>query len=87
MTTFNDLEFNNHPGGFGVYARIFFPNGYGASVVKSEYSYGGRDGLYELAVIEEKTGEITYNTPITDDVVGYLTEEGVSALLAEIELL
>jgi hypothetical protein len=87
MTTFNDLEFINHPGGFGVYARIFFPNGFGASIVKSEYSYGGKDGLYELAVIEEETGEITYGTPITDDVVGYLTEEGVSTLLAEIELL
>jgi hypothetical protein len=32
-------------------------------------------------------GEISYDTPITDDVVGYLTEDGVSALLAEIELL
>lgn len=87
MKTFNDLEFVKHPGGFGIYARIFFPNGFGASVVRSEYSYGGKDGLYELAVIEEETGEITYNTPITDDVIGYLTEEGVSVLLAEIELL
>jgi hypothetical protein len=87
MTTFNDLIFDTHPGGFGVYARVFFPNGYGASVVKSEYSYGGRNGLYELAVILEETGEITYNTPITDDVIGYLTEDGVTALLAEIELL
>ena len=87
MTTFNDLEFNTHPGGFGVYARVFFPNGYGASIVKSEYSYGGKDGLYELAVIEETTGEITYDTPITDDVVGYLTEDNITKLLAEIEAL
>ncbi len=87
MTTFNDLEFIKHPGGFGIYARVTFPNGYGASIVKSEYSYGGRDGLFELAVISAETGEITYDTPITDDVVGYLTEDGITALLAEIELL
>jgi hypothetical protein len=87
MATFNDLEFNAHPGGFGVYARVFFPNGYGASVVKSEYSYGGRDGLYELAVINETTGEITYDTPITNDVEGYLTPEDVTNLLERIEAL
>ena len=33
--------------------RIYkFDNGYGASVVKHKYSYGGDKGLWELAVIE-----------------------------------
>jgi hypothetical protein len=87
MTTFNDLIFNKLPDGMGIQCRIEFSNGYGASIVKGPYTYGGRDGLFELAVINAETGEINYDTPITDDVVGYLTEDGVSALLAEIELL
>jgi hypothetical protein len=70
----------------GIQCRIEFSNGYGASIVKGPYTYGGRDGLFELAVLGSG-GEISYDTPITDDVVGYLTEDGVSTLLAEIELL
>ena len=30
---------------------IFFPNGFGASVISGKYSYGGPEGLYELAVL------------------------------------
>jgi hypothetical protein len=83
MKTFKDLEFKNHPMGQGVQARIYFDNGYGASVVRSEHTYGGSDGLYELAVL--KNGNITYDTPITDDVIGYLTEEGVTEYLQKIQ--
>jgi hypothetical protein len=49
-----------------------FDNGYGVSIVRNEISYGGKEGLFELAVLDEN-GEITYDTEITDDVVGYLT--------------
>jgi hypothetical protein len=83
MKTFKNLEFKNHPMGHGVQALIYFDNGYGASVVRSEHTYGGSDGLYELAVL--KNGNITYDTPITDDVIGYLTEEGVTEYLQKIQ--
>jgi hypothetical protein len=86
MKTFNDLEFKELPDMSGRYCRVMFENGFGASVICHKYSYGGKDGLYELAVLDTK-GEITYDTPITDDVIGYLTEEGVTAILAEIQLL
>jgi hypothetical protein len=86
MKTFNDLEFKELPDMSGRYCRIMFENGFGASVICHKYSYGGKDGLYELAVLDTE-GEITYDTPITDDVIGYLTEEGVTAILAEIQLL
>lgn len=86
MKGFNDLEFNDLPDLSGIYCRIQFENGFGVSVIKHKYSYGGPDGLYELAILDSD-GEITYDTPITDDVIGHLTEEGVTALLAEIQLL
>ena len=82
MKTFNDLKFKPHPHVEGVISRITFDNGFGASVVKHDFSYGGKDGLYELAVIDKK-GDLTYSTPITDDVVGYLNEDEVTGLLEQ----
>jgi len=43
-------------------------------------------GLWELAVIG-KDGSLCYDTPITDDVLGYLTEEEVNNTLVLIEQL
>lgn len=63
-----------------------FDNGYGASVVKHNFSYGGKKGLYELAVLD-KDGGLCYDTPITEDVVGHLTMGEVENLLAEISYL
>ena len=86
MKTFNDLKFKPHPHVDGVISRIVFDNGYGASVVKNDFSYGGKDGLYELAVLD-KNGDVTYNTPVTNDVEGYLGEEDVTQLLEQIQQL
>ena len=87
MKQFNDLQFKTHPiHGDGVISRITFDNGYGASVVKHEYSYGGDKGLYELAVLG-KDGQITYDTPITDDVIGYLRPMDVTDVMEKIQQL
>ena len=87
MKTFKDLQFVEHPIHIGgVQARITFDNGYGASVIKTPYSYGGDRGLYELAVFG-KNGHITYDTPVTDDVLGYLKEEEVTKIMQQIQLL
>jgi hypothetical protein len=76
-------ETHNH---FGGKCIVFtFDNGYGASVVSHEGSYGGKDGLWELAVLLEN--EITYSTSITDDVRGYLTWIEVEKILDEIRKL
>lgn len=65
--------------------RIYeFANGYGASVVSD--GYGSSQGLYELAVLDSD-GRLTYDTPIADDVIGFLTEEDVEETLAKIEAL
>jgi len=84
MKTFNDLEFKTHPMGSGIISRIKFDNGYGASVVKGPHTYGGNEGLYELAVLDSNH-ELTYMTPVTNDVEGYLTEEAVTKLLEQIQ--
>lgn len=84
MKEFKDLEFKDLPNYRGIQCRIQFENGFGASVIRHEHTYGGKDGLYELAVLDTE-GEITYDTSVTDDVVGYLTEDGVTTLLAEIQ--
>ena len=86
MKTFKDLEFKTHPQLDGVVSRITFDNGYGVSVVKHEFSYGGKDGLYELAVLD-KDGNLTYDTPITDDVIGYLRPEDVTDVMEKIQKL
>jgi len=84
MKTFKDLEFKPYSTlTGGVYDHIIFDNGYGASIVRTPYSCGGKDGLYELAVLYN--GEITYNTTITDNVLGHLSEDDVTFYLNQIE--
>jgi hypothetical protein len=87
MKEFKDLEFKELPDGSGIYSRIMFENGYGVSVIRHKYSYGGKDGLYELAVLDTD-GELHYDNPVAEgDVHGYLNEEGVTELLKGIQLL
>jgi hypothetical protein len=87
MKQFKDLEFVSHPSHIeGVQSRITFENGYGASVVKSPYTYGGDKGLYELAVLGTD-GHLTYDTPITNDVIGYLRPEDVTDVMEKIQQL
>lgn len=85
MKTFEDIEFKDHPTLSGVVGRMYFENGYGVSVVRTIFSYGGREGLYELAVLD-KDG-LTYDTPVTSDVLGYLTPEEVTEYMKQIQLL
>ena len=63
-----------------------FDNGYGASVVKHDMSYGSKKGLYEIAVLDSE-GHLCYDTPITTDTIGHLTMGDVEQYLAEISLL
>jgi len=79
--------------GIGGVQKLFrFPNGYGASVVQFPYSYGGDSGLWELAVIRysgegEDAFSLAYDTPITDGVLGHLSEQDVDALLDQVAAL
>lgn len=87
MKTFKDLKFDPHPNHMGgVQAIAKFDNGYGASVVCTPYTYGGKEGLYELAVLDND-GHLTYDSPITNDVLGYLTQQDVTEVLIKIQQL
>lgn len=80
--TFEDIDFQPHWG--GIIGKIMFENGYGASVIRTEQSYGGSRGLYELAVLDND-GKLTYDTPITGDVLGFLSPKEVTNYLIQIQ--
>ena len=69
----------------GVQHVYEFDNGYGASVIKHDYSYGGKNGLWEIAVLNE--GDLCYNSGITEDVIGHLAWKNVEDYLGEIQQL
>jgi hypothetical protein len=68
----------------GVQYHYKADNGYGASIIQTTNSYGSEQGLWELAVLDSE-GEITCHTPITNDVLGYLSEEDVNETLEKIK--
>ncbi len=74
IDTFNKITFDgDHETNFGRVAhlngwqKIFkFPNGFGASIINHDMSYG-----FELALLYD--GNLVYHPQITDDVIGGLT--------------
>lgn len=80
-------EEQSRPRNGGYQYWYSFPNGYAASVVKGPWTYGGDQDLWELAVMDDHEGDICYDTPITDDVLGYLTDEEVDNYLNQIKAL
>lgn len=69
----------------GIQYIFKFPNGYGASVIQNYGSYGYDCGEWELAVLYDD--HITYDTPITEDVLGYLKDADVKDTLFKIQAL
>ena len=67
----------------GVSLEFTFANGYGASVIKGPHTYGGKNGLWELAVLNGSS--LCYTTHITNDVLGHLSWEDVENTLDEIK--
>lgn len=86
MIQIKDLDFKQHPvDPTGTQARVDFANGYGVSVVTGDFAYGDGAAPYEVAVFLD--GHITYDTPITDDVIGHQDEAGVNEILEQIQAL
>ena len=98
MKTFEDLKFEKRIAdetdpvmlawmashfGNAIQACMQFENGYGVSVVRNLLSYGGKEGLYELAVLLGE--ELCYDTPVTDSVEGWLTPNDVTRIMAQVQ--
>ena len=64
-----------------------FPNGYGASVIKGKYTYGGPKGLWEIAPWTNDTNEFIGQSVFSwdDDVKGRLNDPEVDRILKQIE--
>jgi hypothetical protein len=68
------IDFNSINNGMQIVFR--FDNNYGLSVVSHSFSYGNKQEKFEIAIIkfnseDDDDWNITYDTPITDDVLGY----------------
>lgn len=74
-----------NPAHDGIQYVFKFDNNYGASVIRHQYSYGGLKGLWEIAVL--KDDELDYTSPITNDIVGWLDQDGVTDTLFQISKL
>lgn len=93
MKTFKDLIFQPHPlkkfSEENEQAIMFFPNGYGVSVLFGKQFYSNGIDTYELAVLkgDEREYNLTYKTPITRDVLGNLTEGEVTQAMIKVQQL
>jgi hypothetical protein len=83
LVKFEDINLSDGYKKGGRQKLYHFKNGYGASVVKHEGSYGGKSGLWELAVLDAE-GSLCYDTEITSDVIGHLNDPEVDQLLGRI---
>lgn len=87
---FNFRDYPSNPINGGIQYVAKFDNNRGASIVQHDFSYGNRQGLWELAVTKYKSEtewSIDYSTPITDDVMGFLSEDEVNNVLLKISQL
>jgi len=93
MKTFKDLIFKKHPialSGLEMHkdakqAEMYFDNEYGVSVIIGKHFYSNGIDTYELAILYK--GKLCYNTGITDDVMGYLTESEITQVMIKVQSL
>jgi hypothetical protein len=71
----------------GIQKIYRFENGFGASIIQHQFSYGNELGLWEVGVLEfeDELYSLNYETEITDDVIGNLTLEQVEEVLNKIK--
>jgi hypothetical protein len=82
---YHELEDSELYGRKPLYAEHYFDNGFGVSVVRHQFSYGGTDGLYELAVLDS-SGSLHYDNVVANgDVRGHLTRNQVLVLAGIVE--
>ncbi len=73
----------------GVQYIYAFPNGYGVSLIKNEFSYGGQADLWEIGIIKINSVDplewgLCYDTLVSDDVIGYLTDDEAREIMKQV---
>jgi hypothetical protein len=86
FVTIDDLNWKEHPvNNAGFRAEIHFENGFGASVISGLRFYCTKEKPFEIGVLFGE--ELTYKTPITSDVCGYLSNDEANEILRKIQKL
>lgn len=83
MTTYTETS-QDYLG--GIARTLVFENGTKMSVVKHNFSYGGPQGLWEIAVINEEGDFITQDIwyDLDDDVMGYVTDLQLKKYISDV---
>ncbi len=83
---FKDIKFNKTEMPDGIQALLAFGD-YELSIVKSDFSYGGKHGLYEIAVFKGNGQvEMPGITEAGDTVKGFLSESDVEGIIKKMHL-
>lgn len=91
----NGFDACDHCGGTGYRGRRnyrkYFLNGFGVSLSQSEWTLGGNEGLWELAVLHRRPHArrftLCYTTAITSGLIGNLSVAEALALVARVQAL
>jgi hypothetical protein len=92
MSFFDQILFEPHPVGEGKHGKLFLPNGYGISVVRfkipgsSGYGSYCDENTWEVAILKgtQNNFELCYDTEITNDVLGFQTEDDINNILGKL---
>lgn len=85
---FEDVEMMPTEMPTGVQAVLQFGSEFELSIIKSDFSYGGKQGKYEIGVF--KNGEMTELPGVTnegDTIKGFLSEGEVDSILKKMYLI
>ena len=86
IKTFEDIQFNETKIPKGIQALMKFKD-YELSIVKNSSSYGGSQGLYEIAVFKGNDQvELPGITEEGDTVKGFLSEGDVMGIIKKMHL-
>jgi hypothetical protein len=89
LMMFEDLQFEEYDGVFSgqmEQAHMFFPNGYGVSVISGPHQ-PGRPGGYEIAVLKgvDSDWDICYDTDIASDVIRVDNSHKVDDVMKQVQ--
>ena len=84
---FENIKFKETEMPKGIQAMLNFGD-YDLSIVKSDFSYGGKQGLYEIAVFKDNDQvELPGITRAGDTVKGHLSEDEVVGIIKKMHLI